>query len=153
MSKIVPSRFAESDLKVTTTLELAEVVRRMANLGASYPEIVTILETASRQQNLPGKLVVDAVPITSPRYLEAVLGKDTTAKKDDSLKRAAAEKSRPRKWSFFGFFNREPDPPAKKIQVAGGCKQGAIRWSLPRASAATAEPAIASDGTSPSGPG
>ena len=91
LSKIVPSRFGDADVKITTSLELADVVRKTASLGATYPEIVAILETAKRQKNLAGELVVDAVPVSNRVYLEAVLGKDTTAKRDDSLKRASAE--------------------------------------------------------------
>ena len=90
VSKIVPSRFGDADTKLTTTLELAEVVRRMANLGASYPDIVAILETAQRQKNLPGQLVVDAVPSSNRMYLEAILGKDVTSKRDDAVKRTSA---------------------------------------------------------------
>jgi Flagellar P-ring protein len=113
VSKIVPSRFGDADVKITTTLDLADVIRRTANLGASYPEIVSILETANRQKNLAGMLVVDAVPSTSRLYLEAVLGKDTTAKKDDSLKRASGVTSKPKRFSLFGFLNRDPGPPVK----------------------------------------
>ena len=50
LSKIVPSRFGDADVKITTTLELAEVVRKTASLGATYPQIVAILETAKRQK-------------------------------------------------------------------------------------------------------
>lgn len=109
VSKIVPSRFGDADVKVTASLDLADVVRQTANLGASYPEIVTILETANRQKNLAGALVVDAVPSSSRTYLDAVLGKDTTAKKDDSVKRASTTTSRPRRFSLFGFFSRDPE--------------------------------------------
>ena len=38
LSKIVPSRFGDGDVKITTSLELAEVVRKTASLGATYPE-------------------------------------------------------------------------------------------------------------------
>jgi hypothetical protein len=107
VSKIIPSRFGDADAKVTTTLELAEVLRRAANLGASYPEIVSILESASRQRNLPGPLVVDAVPSSNPAYLEAILGKDATAKRDDALKRTAGETSRSRRRWLFGILGRE----------------------------------------------
>lgn len=110
LSKIVPSRLGDADIKVASNLDLAEVVRRTANLGASYPEIVSILETASRQKNLSGELVVDAVPNPSRLYLEAILGKDTTAKKDDALKRASAD-TKSRRWRFFSIFRREPDVP------------------------------------------
>ena len=90
LSKIVPSRFGDADIKITTSLELADVVRKTANLGATYPQIVAILENAKRQRNLAGELVVDAVPVSNRVYLEAVLGKDTTAKRDDSVKRTSA---------------------------------------------------------------
>lgn len=111
LSKIVPSRFGDTDTKLTTTLDLAEVVRRTANLGASYPEIVSILETASRQKNLSGELVVDAVPNPSRLYLEAILGKDTTAKRDDALVRTGAETAKSRRRRFFGLLRRDPDVP------------------------------------------
>ena len=91
ISKIVPSRFGDADTKITSTLELAEVLRRLANLGAGYPEIVSVLETAQRQKNLAGELVVDAVPIASSSYLEAVLGKDITGKRDDAVKRTSGD--------------------------------------------------------------
>jgi hypothetical protein len=120
VSKIVPSQFGDADVKITATLDLADVIRRTANLGASYPEIVAILETANRQKNLAGILVVDAVPSTSRLYLEAVLGKDTTAKKDDSLKRASGATSKPKRFSLFGFLSRDPDAPVKNKSASRG---------------------------------
>ena len=76
ISKIVPSKFGDSDVKLRTSLDLGEVIRRVANLGATYPEIVAILEAANRQKNLPGTLVVDAVPSSNADYLAAaILGK------------------------------------------------------------------------------
>ena len=63
------------------------MIRRTANLGAKYPDIVAILQAAERQKNLSGPLVIDAVPGSSPVYLEAaIFGKDTTAKKDEAVK-------------------------------------------------------------------
>jgi flagellar basal body P-ring protein FlgI len=109
VSKIVPSRFGDADTKMRTTLDLGDVVRTTANLGASYPEIVTILETAHRQKNLPGQLVVDAVPNSSREYLEAVLGKDLTSKRDDSVKRTSRDTSKPGRWRLFGLFGRSND--------------------------------------------
>jgi flagellar basal body P-ring protein FlgI len=94
ISKIVPARIGESegDAKVAATLELGDVIRQVASLGAKYPDIVAILVAAQRQKNLPGPLVVDAVPGNSPVYLEAALfGKDTTAKRDDAVKQSKLE--------------------------------------------------------------
>jgi flagellar basal body P-ring protein FlgI len=115
LSKIVASKFGDADTKITATLELAEVVRKTASLGATYPQIVNILENAKRQRNLAGDLVVDAVPVSNRVYLEAVLGKDTTAKRDDSVKRASGESSRSgRRW-LWGIFGRNTDDaPTKK---------------------------------------
>ena len=104
ISKIVPARAGESDsdAKLAASLELGDVIRQTANLGAKYPDILAILVAADRQKNLPGPLVVDAVPGNSPVYLEAALfGKDTTAKKDDAVKQAKGEVKEPR-----GFFSK-----------------------------------------------
>jgi flagellar basal body P-ring protein FlgI len=127
LSKIVPSRFGDADVKLTTSLELAEIIRKTASLGATYPQIVAVLENAKRQRNLAGDLVVDAVPVTNRVYLEAVLGKDTTAKRDDSLKRTSAESSRPgRRW-LFGIFGRETDTPAKTTSSEDPSKDASIK--------------------------
>jgi len=97
ISKIVPGRSSESDSKVQSSLEIGDVLRQAAGLGSSYPEIVTILQAASRQKNLPGPLVIDALPGNSPVYIEAeLLGKDTTAKKDDALGKTKFEKDAPK---------------------------------------------------------
>jgi flagellar basal body P-ring protein FlgI len=94
ISKIVPSRFADSDSKVQASLDLGDVIRQTANLGANYPEIVAILQAAQRQKNLPGPLVVDALPGSSPEYIAAeLLGKDTTIKKDDAVQKTKLEET------------------------------------------------------------
>ena len=71
--------------------------------GANYPEVVELLEAAFRQKNLPGALVVDAVPAANPVYTEAQLkGLDVTAKKDSALQKTKYEggddKKKPRFW-------------------------------------------------------
>ena len=97
LTKIVPSRYGEQDQKVECTLGLGDVIREAATMGASYPEIVTVLQAAERQKNLSGPLVIDALPGTSPVYDQAVVaGKDTT-KKDDALKRTSGEPDSPPK--------------------------------------------------------
>ena len=98
------------DQKVTTGLELAQVVREAANLGATYPEILALLQAAEVQRNLPevagGKaLVVDALPAVLPAYEEAqVAGRDATTKADPALERTSAEK--PARKSLIGRIFR-----------------------------------------------
>jgi flagellar basal body P-ring protein FlgI len=125
VSKIVPNRFSDGDVKINTSLDLADVIRQMANVGASYPEIVSILETANQRHNLVGTLVVDAVPSSSKLYLEAVLGKDTTAKKDDSVKRTSGAASKPKRRSLFGFFGRDSDSPVPNKSASDSASKDA----------------------------
>jgi hypothetical protein len=108
ISKIVATSSGADDDKMAAPLEVGEVIRRTANLGAKYPDVVTILQAAARQKNLPGPLVVDAVPGTSPVYeAAALLGLDTT-KKDPDVAKAKYEKRR----GLFGLFGRRPAPKA-----------------------------------------
>ncbi len=130
ISKIVPTQAGDSDTKITASLDLAEIVRRLANLGAGYPEVVSILETAQRQKNLPGQLVVDAVPTANNTYLEAVLGKDLTAKRDDALKRTSGESSRSTlRRRFFGLFGGSE--PAKEAKDKPAGSRGSASSSEP----------------------
>ena len=103
----MPSKFGDSDVKLRTSLDLPEVIRRVANLGATYPEMVAILEAANRQKNLPGSLVVDAVPASNMDYLQAaILGKDAKAKVDPAVQRAF-QRSQSRFWRLFGLRDRD----------------------------------------------
>jgi len=100
ISRILPSKFEEADVRVSVPLDLGEVIRETARIGATYPEIVAILQAAQKQKNLPGPLIVDAVPKTSPKYDEALLaGLDVTAKKDEALQKAKLEE--PKRKSFL----------------------------------------------------
>ncbi len=91
--------------QVTSSLDIARIVREMANIGASYPEIVDILISAQKQKNLPGPLVVDAVPVANPLYDQAQLaGGDTKSKKDDKLKKTKVEADPKRKNVFQRIF-------------------------------------------------
>ncbi|MFO0907226.1 MAG: flagellar basal body P-ring protein FlgI [Isosphaeraceae bacterium] len=91
------AEFVDSDKKVSSSLEMGDVLRQTANLGATYPEIVAILQAADRQKNLPGPLVVDAVPAASLAYLDAaILGRDVT-KKDAAVQTTKAEVAAPRR--------------------------------------------------------
>jgi flagellar basal body P-ring protein FlgI len=112
ISKIVASTVSDGETKVSASLDIAEVVRRIANLGATYPEVVAMLDAADRQKNIPGKLVVDAAPTANTRYLEAVLGKDLAAKRDNAVKRTSAESSRFGFRGLFGIFNRRSESEA-----------------------------------------
>jgi flagellar basal body P-ring protein FlgI len=164
VSKIVASRFGDPDIKTTASLDLAEVIRKTANLGATYPEIVLILEAALRQKNLPGNLVVDAVPAANRIYTEAVLGKDTTAKRDSSVKQTSGTANKPTRRWFFGILGRSSDnqdnnPPAtagRKATVSNPDKSPgpAIGGGNPSSgdAAATPDAATKADSGTPASP-
>jgi flagellar basal body P-ring protein FlgI len=102
ISRIVPTKYAIDDRKVAVPLALGDVIREAAQLGATYPEIVSILVAADRQKNLAGPLVVDAVSGVDPKYDEALLlGVDATAKKDKAVEKTKNEEPKRK-----GFWNR-----------------------------------------------
>ena len=99
ISKIVSAAHGE-DEKTLSTLEVADAIRRVANLGAKYPDVVSLLQGANKQRNLSGPLVVDAVPVPTELYDQiAIFGKDPS-KKDEELKKASLNSKKK------GFFRR-----------------------------------------------
>jgi flagellar basal body P-ring protein FlgI len=137
ISKIAPSKYGDSEAKITTSLDLGEVVTRTANLGASYPEVVAILESAFQRRNMQGQLVVDAVPSARREYTDAVMGRDLTAKRDNSVKRTAAPKQN-RRW-FLGLFGRGSDDSTESTATSAPSKTSTGPASP--SAAATAAPA------------
>lgn len=118
ISKIVPSQFGARDVKLQCSLELGEVIRSVARLGATYPEVVAIIEAADRQKNLPGPLFVDSVPQASMQYLnKAILGTDEVAKHDEEVKPASG--------SFLRriFARGKAEPPTRAVAKKAGDEQ------------------------------
>jgi hypothetical protein len=101
ISKITSKNLDAVSNRVNSPLELAEVIRRMANLGASYPEIAAVLNSAAAQKNLPGPYVVDAIPAVNKAYDEAQLAGEMS-RKDDGLKKASFDDDEKRP----GMFSR-----------------------------------------------
>ena len=95
------------DIKVACPLELGEVIREAAQIGASYPEILTILRDADRQKNLAGPLLVDAAPVAGTAYLDAQLSGN--AKKDDAVGRAKFDPDGRRPSLFRNLLRRGKD--------------------------------------------
>jgi flagellar basal body P-ring protein FlgI len=94
ITRIAPGQGDLPDRHVSSPPEVARVVQEVANLGASYPQIVDLLKAAERQKNLEGPLHVDAQPSVTTDYDRAQLAGDTSpAKKDDALKQAGGEKA------------------------------------------------------------
>jgi hypothetical protein len=78
----------------------------MANLGASYPDVATVLGAASVQKNLPGPFVIDALPAPNKAYDEAQLASDKT-KKDENLKKTGLDDKKPSiRERIRGMFTR-----------------------------------------------
>ena len=101
ISHISPGTLDGAERKISCSTELSEVVRRTAQIGATYPEIVSILLAADRQKNLPGPLVVDAAPQMTDAYQRALLVGDDGAKKDDDLEQTKLEEKSTRRFRLF----------------------------------------------------
>ncbi len=138
ISKIVPSTYGSNDAKVEANLDLGDVLRRAANMGATYPELVTILQAAQRQKNLPGPLVVDAVPGTSPEYLKAELLGVSKSKKDSDVKRTGGDDGSTKQAAArcsTGCSDANPEPTAPRPEAPGVwifCPVGARSTSAAR---------------------
>jgi flagellar basal body P-ring protein FlgI len=94
ISKITTKTLDAPETRVTCGLELSEVVRQMANIGATYPDAVAVLMTGSTQKNLPGPLVFDALPAANRAYDMAQLAGAAPFKKDDALKKTGADQKK-----------------------------------------------------------
>ena len=93
ISKITEKTLDAPRVRLTSELYIADVVRQLANIGASYPEVATLLGAASVQKNLPGPFVVDAVPVPNKAYDVAQMAA-LSAKKDDALKKTSGDSER-----------------------------------------------------------
>ena len=90
ISKITTKTLDAPETRVTCGLGLSDIVREMANLGASYPEVVSILAKSSAQKNLPGPLFFDALPAANRAYDLAQLA-GAAHRKDDAVKKTSGE--------------------------------------------------------------
>jgi hypothetical protein len=86
--KITTKNLDDTASKINCSLDLAQIIKQMANLGASYPDVVTVIDAANRQKNLEGRFVVDALPFPAKAYDDAqLLG--VKPKKDDGVKKTS----------------------------------------------------------------
>jgi hypothetical protein len=111
ISKIVPSKFGDDDVKIRSSLEVGDVIRQVANMGLTYPEVISILEAAYKQKNLPGPLFVDSVPTSNVEYFEKSILGATEPKKDPEVQKTSGGS---RLLRMFNFRNRSADDPDDK---------------------------------------
>lgn len=134
--------------KIISSLYMHDIIRETANLGATYPEIVSLLESAQKQHNLQGTLLADARPESSLEYSKSQLvgaKVDSLAKKDSAIGRASnvekpakppAEPERSFKLPKFGIFKRDSDddnqnPPSSDDSRTKKIPNETPRFSLP----------------------
>ncbi|MFQ5731821.1 MAG: flagellar basal body P-ring protein FlgI [Planctomycetaceae bacterium] len=62
--RLVVSRFVpgERDRRKVISSRVADVIRTVAEFGATYPQVAQLLYQAHRQHNLPGRIEIDALP-------------------------------------------------------------------------------------------
>ena len=103
ISKITEKVLDAPRIKVSSSLDVADVVRQLANIGATYPDVVGFLAAASTQKNLPGPFVLDALPAPSGKYDEAQLS-GALLKKDASLKKTSGDSGKTSLMDRFQHF-------------------------------------------------
>ena len=70
ISRIVPGA---GERRTLASLDLATVIRTLAQLGATYPEISATLDQARNRQNLAASLIFDARPTKTAEYDRALM--------------------------------------------------------------------------------
>lgn len=65
---VVRFELNKPDVRREIPLDLARLIITVDELGATYPEIVSMLVQAARQRNLPGRLETDALPRAGRLY-------------------------------------------------------------------------------------
>ncbi len=78
---VVISRFqvGKEDQIREVSANVAEVIRAVAAMGASYPDVAQMLAEADAQYNLPGRLEVDALPQGGRVYIRPPLGSESSS--------------------------------------------------------------------------
>jgi hypothetical protein len=69
---------------------VADVIRAVAQLGASYPEVAAMLVQADQQGNLPGRFEIDALPRPGRKYLRPAEEFDGEAPRETYIGRETA---------------------------------------------------------------
>ena len=76
---------------MSSSPDMIEVIRTITKLGATYPQVVAILEAAQKQSNLQGPLLADG-PANRRRQIRPSTGfGDDVIKKDEAVKTAGGE--------------------------------------------------------------
>ena len=70
----------DADERRIVSTKISDVIEAAAELGASYPDVAGMLLQASRQENLPGPIAIDALPKSGRVYLRESSIAQTSAK-------------------------------------------------------------------------
>lgn len=71
--------------------DVVSVIRGIAQMGATYPQVVAILESAQKQANLTGAFLADALPSEGDKYDQAQMLGAEVAKADPAVQRTGLE--------------------------------------------------------------
>lgn len=86
--------------------QLEDVIRKAAELGATYGEIVQMLETARSTGNLTGRLEVDALP--KALWMDTLAAVAVADDQSNSAQAREASQRKPKKtWSMFPLWRRQ----------------------------------------------
>lgn len=80
------SRFAPGEEDQTRTVSplISDVIRAAAELGATYPDLVSLLLETDKQHNLPGSIAIDALPQGGRMYVGGAFATARSTDEGDS---------------------------------------------------------------------
>lgn len=84
---VVVSRFevGKPDQRRAVSTRVTDVIRAVADMGGSYPDVAQMLAQASHQHNLPGRLEVDALPQAGRFYMRPAAGSESGSGRKTSV--------------------------------------------------------------------
>ena len=127
LSKIVPSRFGDADVKTTTSLELAEIVRKMASLGAKLSaDRRRYSKTPSGSEISPATWSSTPCPFPIGSISKPFSAR-TRPPSATTRSRGHREKTRDRAGWLFGIFGRDSDESTSDLGRQGHIQQARSR--------------------------
>ncbi len=95
--EITISKFAvkEADQKRTVSTKIDEVIRAVAELGGTYPDVVQMLQEAKASGALPSRFEIDAVPEAGRMYQRVATDGGEANKQSDNATKADSDNMAP----------------------------------------------------------
>jgi len=140
------SRFevGRPDRRQTVSTRIADVIRAVTEMDASYPDVAQMLAQAGAQQNLPGRIAIDALPQAGRVYMRPESPSAGAPKKQARVGNTNLEPN------LFSSFSEAPNGKESKEEAP---EESADKPANQSEQESPGQDAAVKDGGAPSGAG